>query len=212
MKPVFPFIPTVFAFALLACSSLVATGQAEPVSSEPVIAALETVTSEPTALPAPTETPVPAPAFEAATYRDEAAGFEFDYPAGWSFDGGEGGSRGSYVQFYSWDWVPGDLIDPLPAGETILTVTVQLWDPRNDLQAFTEQRKLAWEASGNSLLSEEPITLAGDRSAAQFTVQNTDGTQAYFLFTTTGEQYLVFSGSGDLNLLAAIAHTLRPIR
>ena len=146
------------------------------------------------------------------TYRDDEAGFEFDYPAGWAFDPGEHQSRGYYVQFYSWDWKPGDPIDPLPAGGTILSVTVQRWDPKNDLEAFVNQRKLAWGASGISILSEERLTLAGDRPSAQFTVQGVDGSQAFFLLTTNGENYLVLSGDGDLGLLADIAHTLRPIQ
>lgn len=212
MKRLLLFLATIFSFTGFACSSLSVPDQAGPASPEPVIATQETVIVEPTALPAPTETTIPAPAFDAATYRDESSGFEFDYPAGWTLDGGEGGSRGSYVQFYSWDWQPGDPIEPLPVGETILTVTVQLWDPKNDLQAFVEQRKLAWEASGISILSEDRLILSSDRPAAEFTVQGADGAQAYFLLTTVGEQYLVFSGSGDLNQLAEIARTLRPIQ
>ena len=136
---------------------------------------LKTATSEPTVPPAPTETPVPATAFDTTTYRDETNGFEIDYPAGWAFDGGEGQSRGSYVQFYSWGWQPGDPIDPLPAGESILSVTVQLGDSKNDLEAFVGQRKMAWEASGITILSEERLTLTSDRPAAQITVQSTDG-------------------------------------
>jgi len=116
------------------------------------------------------------------------------------------------VQFYSWDWKPGDPIDPLPAGGMILSVTVQLWDPQNDLEAFIDQRKLAWDASGISILSEGRVILSGERPAAQFTVQGVDGAQAFFLLTTNGDNYLVLSGSGDLGLLADIAHTVRPIQ
>jgi hypothetical protein len=211
MKRLFFFLLTLFAFIGSACSPSIISTQTEPVSPEPVIPTQQVVTGEPTALPVPTETPFPVLPFEATTYRDEVAGFEFDHPAGWAFDDGEVQSRGSYVQFYSWDWNPGDPIDPLPVGETILSVTNQLWDPKNDLEAFINQRKLAWDSSGISILSEERLPLAGDRPAVQFIVQGVDGAQAYFLFTTAGEQYLVLSGSGDLNLLAQIAHTLRPI-
>ncbi len=136
-------------------------------------------------------------------------GIEFDYPAGWAFDGGEHQSRGYFIQLYSWDWKPGDPIEPLPVGGTVLSVTVQLWDPKNDLEAFINQRKLAWDSSGISILSEERVLLTGNRPAAQFIVQGIDGSQAFFLLTTNGEDYLVLSGNGDLNLLAEIAHTLR---
>jgi len=91
-------------------------------------------------------------------------------------------------------------------------VTVQLWDPKNDLQTFTDQRKLAWDSSGISILSEERLLLSGDLPAAQFTVQGTDGVQAYFLLTKIGEQYLVFSGSVDLNQLAESTRTVRTIQ
>ena len=192
------------------CSPASIPNQPEQAASQPVIPTEEIILSEPTSPPLPTETPEPA--FIPTTYRDEAARFEFDYPAGWTVDNGETQSRGSYVQFYSWDWQPGQPIDPLPEGESVLTVTNQLWDPKNDLEAFINQRKTAWEASGISILSEDRPTLADGRPAAQYTVQGVDGAQAYFLLTTNGENYLVFSGSGDLDLLAAISQTVRPIQ
>jgi len=207
-----PFVYLAFVLLATACSSPSTPNQPEPASPEPVVPTEVIATSEPTSAPILTDTPVPAPAFESTTYRDETAGFEFDYPASWKIDGGETQSRGSYVQFYSWDWQPGQPIDPLPEGGTVLTVTNQLWDPKNDLEAFINQRKLAWEASGISIQSEERLNLAGDRPAAQFIVKGVDGAQAYFLITTNGENYLVFSGNGDLGLLAEISQTLRPIQ
>ncbi len=212
MKRLYLFLFMTLAFTGFACSPFIVPGQSEPVPAEPVVETQPAVVSEPTNPPSPTETAVPSPAFEAATYQDETAGFEFDYPTGWAFDAGGAQSRGSYVQFYSWDWKPGDPIDPLPAGGTILSVTVQLWDPQNDLEAFIDQRKLAWDASGISILSEGRVILSGERPAAQFTVQGVDGAQAFFLLTTNGDNYLVLSGSGDLGLLADIAHTVRPIQ
>lgn len=209
MRSLILFLFAVFVFIGLACSLFTPAKQSELLPPE---ATQEVAISEPTDTPIPTEMPVPQLAFEAATYRDEEAGFEFDYPVGWAFDPGEHQSRGYYIQFYSWEWQPGDQIDSLPEGETILSVTLQLWDPKNDLEAFINQRKLAWDASGISILSEERLTLAGDRPAAQFVVQGSDGSQAYFLLTTNGEDYLVLSGNGDLSLLAEIAQTLRPIQ
>jgi len=210
MKRLIMFV--VFSLTIFACSPIPAASQSDQPSSEPVIETQELVVLEPTATPVPTETPVTALPFEAITYRDESAGFEFDYPVGWAFDGGEQQSRGSYVQFYSWDWKPGDPIEPMPEGGTVLTVTNQLWDPKNDLEAFINQRKLAWDASGISILSEEHIILDGERSAGQFIVQGADGTQSFYLLTTNGENYLVLSGNGNLDLLAQIAHTLHPIQ
>ena len=209
MKRLFVFLFAMFALPGFACSLFAPVSKPEPLPPETT---QEVVIIEPTANPLPTETPIPQPAFEATTYRDDEAGFEFDYPVGWAFDGGEQQSRGSYVQFYSWDWQPGDPIEPLPAGGTVLTVTNQLWDPKNDLEAFINQRKLAWNSSGISIISEKRLTLSGDRPAAQFILQGSDGSQAFFLLTTNGENYLVLSGNGDLDLLAEIAHTVRPIQ
>ena len=42
-------------------------------------------------------------------------------------------------------------------------------------------------------------------------VQGVDGAQAFFFFTTIGDKYLVLSGEGDLDLLAEIARTVRPL-
>ena len=209
MKRLFLFLLTMFAFASFACSLFAPIRESE--SSPPKVTE-ETVLIEPTDTPLPTETPVPQPAFEATTYHDDEAGFEFDYPVGWAFDPGEQQSRGGYVQFYSWEWNPGDPVEALPTGGSALTVTVLNWDPKNDLEAFVDQRKLGWDSSGASILSEERITLDSERLAAQFIVQGVDGAQAFFLFTTAGDQYLIFSGSGDLGLLADIAHTLRFIQ
>ena len=209
MKRLTLFLLTMFALTGFACSLFTPTRQVEPSLPETT---QEVVISQPIDTPIPTETPVPQVAFESTTYRDDEAGFEFDYPVGWAFDSGEHQSRGYYIQFYSWDWQPGEIVETTPAGETILSVTVSYWDPKNDLKAFVDQRKLAWDSSGNSIFSEEYITLTGNLPAAQFILQGVDGVQSYFLFTTAGEQYLTLSGSGDLGLLADIAHTLRPIQ
>jgi hypothetical protein len=203
------FLFAVFALPGLACSLSAPTRQSEPL---PPKITQEVVVRELTNTPILTETVVPQPAFEAKTYRDDEAGFEFDYPAGWAFDPGEHQSRGYYVQFYSWDWQPGEIVEKTPVGESILSVTVNYWDPKNNLEAFVNQRKLAWDSSGIAILSEEHLILTEDRSAAQLTTQGIDGMQSYWLITTLGEQYLTLSGSGDLGLLANIAHTVRPIQ
>jgi hypothetical protein len=208
MKRLLLFLLALLVFTGLACSSF---STPRPVEAIPDMAQ-EVFTETVEVVTTPTETPIPQPAFEATTYRDEETGFEFDYPVGWTFDPGEHQSRGYYVQFYSWDWHPDDIVDATPPGETILSVTVNYWDPKNDLEAFVNQRKTGWDASGASILSEERIMLDGEKPAVQFIVQGADGTQTFILFTTIGQQYLTFSGNGDLGLLANIAHTLRPIQ
>jgi hypothetical protein len=167
------------------------------------------VTEPPAAEPTPT---VPAgPSFEATIYRDETSGFEFDYPAGWYVGPIEQYSRGGITAFTSWERPTDVLPDETPAGETRMDAVVQLWDPKGDLGAFVAQRMIAWDASGIAVLSQEEWTLSDGRAAQSFVVAGADGAQAYFFFTTIGENYLVLSGSGDLLLLAEIAHTVRPL-
>jgi hypothetical protein len=119
------------------------------------------------------------------------------------------GDRGSQTMFLS---APGiaDLAE-LPAGETRLTVMVNQWDPKNDLAAFVDMRKTAWDASGFTIVEEEDMVLDLGLAAKQFVVQTPEGKQALFLFAALGEQYLSISGEGDLALVKEIALRLRPI-
>lgn len=178
-----------------------------------IIAATSPATSiaaSPTSTAEPSATPPSAPSFEPATYRNASAGFEFDYPADRAVGPDEQDSRGGITAFSSWprpiDVLPGET----PPGETRLDVTVQLWDPTGDLEAFLEQRRTAWDASGIAVISEERWTLTDGREAAAFVVQGSDGSMGYFFFTTLGNRNLVLSGDGDLALLAEIAHSVRP--
>ena len=192
---------------VLSGCAAVATSEAEVVPTEGV------ATLAPTAeLPAePTATVEALPSFEAATYRDEVAGFELDYPVGWVVGPVQQYERGGVTAFTSWDRPADVLPGETPTGETRLDATVQLWDPKGDLQAFVDQRMMAWDASGIGVASEESWTLSDGRPARAFVVAGMDGAQGYFFLTTIGDKYLVLSGSGDLALLAEIAHTVRPL-
>lgn len=174
---------------------------------------------------APTPTPVPStatevslptatqpgPSFEPDAYRDEVAGYEFDHPASWFVGPVQQYSRGGVTAFTSWERPTDVLPGEAPPGETRLDATVQLWDPKGDLEAFVAQRMTAWDASGIGILSQEEWTLRDGRAARAFIVAGSDGAQGYLFFTTLGDDYLVLSGSGDLTLLAEIAHTVRPL-
>lgn len=199
------WFPTLLAAAaaLAACGPVDAPATPPPTDAPPPAADLPTAAPEPT--------PPPGPSFEAAAYRDEAAGFEFDYPADWFVGPVEQYSRGGITAFTSWERPTDVLPDATPPGETRLDVTVQLWDPTGELEAFVQQRKGAWDASGISVVSQEEWTLADGRPARAFAVAGSDGSQAYFFFTTIGDKVLVLSGDGDLSLLEEIAHTVRPI-
>src|SRR3972149_5573410 len=53
-------------------------------------------------------------------------------------------SPGGITAFTSWSRPIDTFPNETPPGETRLDVTVQLWDPTGDLEAFLEQRFLAW--------------------------------------------------------------------
>src|SRR3989304_8078816 len=136
---------------------------------------------------------------EAATYRDETLGFEFDYPAAWTVSDPvllEDGD--TLVQFSA------------PDG-TSMSFIVHLWEPVNDLNAYVEHRMEAWSVSAMTILSQDPMTLAGDRSGVRFMIQTAASEQTFFFFTSFGDRYLELNGLGDRALLTEIASTVRPI-
>jgi hypothetical protein len=151
---------------------------------------------------------LPAAPFESQTYIDDAAGFALDYPAGWTVDEAVVGPRGSQVQFLS----SPDLANAstLPEGATRLSATIYQWGPKNDLAAFIANQKNAWDSSGFKILEEKPLTLELGLAATQFTVQ-TPETNVVFLITALGDQYLILSGEGNLELVKEIIQRVRPI-
>lgn len=181
------------AFALAACSPAAATTTELPTPAAP--------TASPQ-LPAAIAT-LP---FECATYIDAERGFQLQYPAAWFIVGGEAQSRGSYVQIASWDPGIGGLTE-IPAGESVLQITIYQWDPKHDLVARVEMRRGNFIASGNTILEEETLMLGGV-TAVRMLVQTTDGSLSLVLFTELGEDYLELSGNGDIATLDAAMRTL----
>ena len=163
-------------------------------------------------MPVPQEGGEPVPtkmaAIELVSYQNPESGLAFDFPAGWMLDKVVLGERApSGFQLTSWAHEPG-MVPEVPEGGTILNILVQRWDPKGDLAAFSENRKIAWESSGFSILSENNLTLANGQPAIEFIVQAPDD-QAYHLFSTSGEDYLVISGSGNIESIAQITHSIK---
>ena len=178
---------------------------------------LPTPTSIPatsTAVPAtPTETLVPEPKlaaapFDAQVYINEAAGIALDIPAGWTINETVIGPRGTQILFVS----KPELADAatLPAGESRLNATIYQWDPKNDLDAYVDHWKTAWESSGFTILDEKELTLEQGLRAVQFLVQ-TPETQVVFLVSALKDEYLVLSGEGNIDLIQQIVGRLRPV-
>jgi hypothetical protein len=98
----------------------------------------------------------------------------------------------------------------IPAGETRLSATIYQWDPKNDLDAYVDHMKTAWESSGFTILDEQQLTLEQGLPAVQLTVRTAE-TDVLYLVTALKDQYLVLAGEGDLNLVQQIVQRLRPI-
>lgn len=175
------------------------------IPAQPVASPTEEIGSPTEAAP---QGKLPAAPFESRTYINDTVGFALDYPANWTANEMVVGDRGSQVQFLS----SPDLADAavVPAGETRLTATIYQWDPKNDLAAFVEHQKTAWEASGITIVDEEALTLELGLAATSFTLQGSDS-DVSSLVTAIGDHYLVLSGEGDLNLAREIMQRLRPI-
>lgn len=174
----------------------------EPVSvTEPILPsepATDTVAASPVAS---------APTFVAATYTDEDTRIEIDYPAEWTVnDLGEVGGRGTAALLLS----PGSSAEAIADGGGRVSLVTYVWDPKNDLNAWVAQRKMAWDASGFPILREEELALDDGRGARLFVIDSA-GTQVVTLLTTAGEDYLDVTGEGDLLLAEEIVRTLRPI-
>jgi hypothetical protein len=192
---------------LSACAGAPANTTLEPVQTD-----IPALPSDTAPAPTPTEAApnpkLPAASFEAEPYVNESAGFALDIPAGWTVNEQVLGPRGTQIQFLSAPELA--LVPVVPEGGTRVNATIYQWDPKNDLSAFVAQQKTAWEASGVTILEEEPLTLELGLPAARFHVQAPDA-QLIFLMTALGDQYLVLSGEGDLELVKEIVGRVRPI-
>jgi hypothetical protein len=180
-------------------------------ASTPEVVVQSTIpTSIPTYFPTATMPPEPTAtqnSFVSTIYKDEANGFELDYPAGWTLiPNHQIGSRGATAQLFS----PGTTAETLLAGGTRVSITVYEWDPKNDLASYVTHRKTAWDSSSAAIIKEAKGDLVDGRKEMHFIVGGPDKLQTYFLFTTVGEKYLEIAGDGDLALIEEIAHTLRP--
>jgi hypothetical protein len=193
------FILLMLSLAVAACGMIEVEGQIlDPTENAATqFTTMQVPTEAPTAIPTamPTE---PQLSFEAVTYQDEEAGFAFEHPADWGVGFQETQSRGYVMQLQ-------DSSGPR------LDVVVLMWEPIQDLPAFLEVRKTAWESSDIAIQEEQTVTLENGQEAVYYVVEGRDGSKGFFFFTTLTDRYLQLSGSGDVSLLAEIARTVRLI-
>ncbi len=150
---------------------------------------------------------------ETITYRDEFAGFEFDYPANWNVTPiAEEAKANAYIYsatFFSFTrTVPS--AEGIPEGETKIDVGVFKNDAAS-AQAALELRKQEFAGSDleQKILREEMWTLPSGMQAARIQVHDRFGESAEMLTTINGRTIL-FGGVDDYELFDAIARTLRP--
>jgi hypothetical protein len=200
------------AFIVFVSVMLLATCSAPNAIATQVQTEVPTLPTNTEPAPAPTEA-APNPklavaSFESQTYVNEQAGFALDYPAGWTVNEVVVGPRGTQVQFLSSPEIAE--LATLPDGATRVNATIYQWDPKGDLAAFVANQKTAWEASGFTILEEEPLVLELGLPAVRFSLQTPEA-NVVFLIAALDDQYLVLSGEGDPDLVNEIAQRLRPI-
>ena len=139
------------------------------------------------------------PSNETAVYRNSENGFKLDYPASWRLDEQVLGSRASGAAFYISE------TDEKP----VFSAVVFLCDPKSDLDAWVDQRRLSWSGSGATVLLEEELTVADGQRAVKFEVLWLRGQTTNHLFMEIGDRYLELVSSGDLGTFDEIIGSLR---
>lgn len=171
----------------------------------------------PTTVPPTNVPPTQAPQVslgETKIYRDEVAGFEFDYPATWNTtpvsDAVKKDSVIYSATFYSWK--PTSVsAEGIPEGGTKIDVGVYN-NKASSPEAALEMHKTDIQNSdlGQTITAQEDWTLPSGLKATRLTVTDRFGESAEVITALNGRMIL-FGGVGDYELFDAIAHTLRPI-
>ena len=144
--------------------------------------------------------PVQEPASdETAVYRNSENGFELDYPASWYLDEQVLGSRASGALFYATE----------TDEEPVFTVVIFLWDPKNDLDAWVDQRRQSWSGSNAAVLLEEGLIVAGRQRAVTFELLWQGGQATNHLLMEIGDRYLELVSPGDPGTFDEIISSLR---
>ncbi len=165
--------------------------------------------NSPTVVEVPTLTPtieaVPALSYPAVVYTDSTDRISFQHPSDWTIVPEEViGSRGSQTVLLS----PGSTIEALADGGSRIVLLRYQWDPKDDLSAWEAQRKLAWEASGFTILEESTRELEDGRPVVDLRMKTPDGTEMVLSLTTIGGLYMELNGTGNLELCREILGTL----
>jgi hypothetical protein len=202
----------VLGLALAACAPL-PTPDAQPApTASPAPATATAVPATATAAPAPTETPVssPAPTFaptplDPQTYRNEAAGFEVDYPAGWLTD-----TTGIADGLILWSSSPPRIgTDGVPAGLTKIDV-VGMPTVNQTLDEAVQAQRDSLQESNGTVLDEQRLVLPSGLAAVRLSLRGFGGDTLALLSVVNGHPVII-AAYGDLESFDAISQSLRPI-
>jgi hypothetical protein len=198
MKTRYQFIVVLTASLLLSACGPLEIGLEEtatPAGPQPTIAPTATppATSVPTATPAATQ-----------TYRNDAVGFELDYPAEWVVD--TAGISNGVILWSKQPEGPGN--DGAPADVVKIDV-MALPDVTLRLDELAAQQKAEVANVNGSILAEERITLASGLEVVRLHVSSLG--EAVSLLAVINGHPVYVTGFGDLSRFDDVARTLRPV-
>ena len=157
-----------------------------------------------------------APAWPAATYRDEVGGWEIDYPAAWSLIDVAAQIKQESLNYSitltSWQpQEPGT--HGIPEGGSKVDISVDKNGAASPEAAVEARRQML--ASGdpvNTVTFEEPWELPSGVSGTHWVVQSANGDSAHEFVTAINGNAVVVTGLGDEMLFEQVVSTLRPLR
>lgn len=201
--------PTVAATAALPTSSADAQS---PLPRPTAAADAQSPLPPPTAAVTPTPT---RPVFEMETFRDETAGFEIDYPVGWSvIDPAAAVKANAFiysVTFQSWPpEEPGS--QGIPDGASKMDISITR-DGAETVEAAVEsyRQNLALPERPVEIISEESVELASGLTGVRFELRVAPGGTPHAFVTSLNGHLISLNGMGDAAVFDAMVETLRPV-
>lgn len=177
-----------------------------------VVAPSATLTPSPTPVP-PTPTPSPTPSFTPATYRDEMAGFELDYPQDWFVSAVPDDLKaqsGAYSAVFVSQQPQENGHGGLPPGVTKIDVTVIKDGDLTPEQAIARRRQEILNSEPPATIKDErKLVLPGGLPTARFELEGMAPVVEYV--TAIGGDMILVTGYGDFDLVDEVAGTLRPL-
>lgn len=149
---------------------------------------------------------------EIYTYVDDAAGFAFEYPAGWhkqDFAGAE--PFGFGLTTYDPAFPP---LESRPGDPSIVSINFGLLPPAVNIESVSEwavQYRRELDQSARHLEVEEFLTLPSGLQAVRFRVVSRSGMTVDTVLVIVNGQRLVIGAQGNFQKVSQVLNTLRPL-